>query len=304
MPFDSRILSLTPFEPHRYEDLVARRAFVTESYDQTLYENGAQQFRKLRDVSVQRIEYMSDGLRITGTVTTPSEITAQSHPILMYNRGGNGEFGIITAPTIRAYHVPFAREGYLVFASNYRGNDGGEGSDEFGGADVRDVLNLLDIAKHHPGWDGHNIFMLGGSRGGTMTFLAIKHGATLNAAASFAGPSDVWQMLNDRPRMAEVYRERIPEHEAQREAEYEARSATRWANQLARVPLLLLLHGTADERVTLTHTEMLDAALTEVDAPHKMVIFEGGNHSLSTHRPQFLREVMDWFTAHRAATSD
>ena len=43
--------------------------------------------------------------------------------------------------------VNMARWGYVVVASQYRGNDGGEGREEFGGADVNDVLNLLPVLE-------------------------------------------------------------------------------------------------------------------------------------------------------------
>jgi hypothetical protein len=35
----------------------------------------------------------------------------------------------------------------VVVASQYRGNGGGEGHEEFGGAEVHDILNLIPLAK-------------------------------------------------------------------------------------------------------------------------------------------------------------
>src|SRR4029453_3397699 len=45
--------------------------------------------------------------------------------------------------------------------SAYRGNDGGEGREEYGGVDVRDVLNLIPLARALGYIDMHNVFMLG-----------------------------------------------------------------------------------------------------------------------------------------------
>ena len=60
----------------------------------------------------------------------------------------------------------------IVFASQYRGADGSEGQDEYCGADVQDVLSLLDIARAHSGWDGKHSLMMGWSRGTAMTYRA------------------------------------------------------------------------------------------------------------------------------------
>ena len=57
------------------------------------------------------------------------------------------------------------------------GEDGGQGREEFGGKDVNDVLNLIKLAQSLPFVEPTKIVMLGFSRGGMMTYLAIKHGA-------------------------------------------------------------------------------------------------------------------------------
>jgi dipeptidyl aminopeptidase/acylaminoacyl peptidase len=59
-------------------------------------------------------------------------------------------------------------------ASNYSGSLFSEGKYEFGGADVNDVLRLIDIAKSIPNADPKRIVMMGWSRGGQMTYQALK----------------------------------------------------------------------------------------------------------------------------------
>lgn len=295
--FDPRIRKLVRFEPHPFPE--AEQALPKGAFDEAIYDNVKKRYSRLENVAIERIEYGVDGLNVTGVFTHPANITPGTHPIMIFNRGGNGAFGNLILPVILRYMMPFAEQGYLVFGSNYRGNDGGEGTEEFGGNDIHDVLTLLDIARQHPGWDGKNIFMLGGSRGGMMTYLAIKHGAPLNAAASFAGVSDVWQLLADRPEMARIFANRLPDHDAGRDAQYEARSAVRWPQALKNTPLLLL-HGTADTSVTIAHSRALIQELQNVGAEAKLVEYEGGNHSLSTHAKEFLIEVSRWFDQHRA----
>ena len=54
----------------------------------------------------------------------------------------------------------------MVLASQYRGNDGGQGKEEFGGSDINDVLNLIPLAESISFMNADRIVMLGFSRGG------------------------------------------------------------------------------------------------------------------------------------------
>lgn len=294
MSFSSRIRSIEPFVPHPYE--VAERALPKGKFDEAMYDNVKKRYARIEDPIIERITYAVDDLTISGVFVHPKEITPGKHPLLIFNRGGTAHYGILILPVILRYLAPFAEQGYLVFGSNYRGNDGSDGNDEMGGSDINDVLTLLDIAKEHPGWDGKNIFMFGGSRGGMMTYLSIKHGVAMNAAATFGAPAD-WRIANqERPDLEEVFRRRCKE--ASLEEGLTKRSAEQWPEALKPVPLLLM-HGTADESVGVGHSERLAARLEEVGAPHKLVIYENGNHSLSTHAKDMMAETMGWFDAHR-----
>lgn len=297
--FDPRLISVEPFVPHDLPTL--QRAYPKGAISEAIHENTAKRFARVEDVTISRIRYRVDDHEVTGAMLEPVGWQPGKHPILIFNRGGNGEYGIVAVPLILRYMLPFAQQGYLVFASNYRGNDGGSGEEEFGGAEIADVTTLLDIASHHPGFDGKNRFMLGASRGGMMTYLAIKHGAALNAAATFGGVSDVRATIAHRPEMKlKVYAKRIPDFEANCEAAYDARSAVQWPETLKSVPLLIA-HGSADDVVLPEQSQKLAAALASVNASHRLVIYENGNHPLSTHVDAWIQEIMNWFTAHSAA---
>jgi dipeptidyl aminopeptidase/acylaminoacyl peptidase len=294
--FDPRIVSLAPFEPHSLA--VVQRALPAGAIDEAIYDNIKKRYARLETIAIKRLVYRVDGLNVTGVFAHPTSITPGAHPLLIFNRGGNGEYGMLVLGSILRYMGTFAEQGYLVLGSNYRGNDGGEGIEEFGGTDLHDVLQLIEIGKTHPGWDGRNIFMFGGSRGGTMTYIAIKQGPALNAAATFGAPSDMWAAATERPEMEKVFARRLPDYETNREEAYASRSAIKWPQALAHAPLLMM-HGTADTAVLVSHTERLSEALTGVHPDFKTVIYEGGNHPLSTHMKQMLGETLDWFRAHR-----
>ena len=95
-------------------------------------------------VEIAEISYRSDGLRIAGYILRPIGVNRKL-PAVIYNRGGNRHFGAVRDRTL-AFLKGFARSGYVVLASQYRGGPGSEGRDRFGGDDVNDVLNLVKVA--------------------------------------------------------------------------------------------------------------------------------------------------------------
>jgi len=287
----------SPFIPHPLSHLTAVRAFPNP-LPEAFYDKICKEYEAVTDVIASRIIYESDGLQVTGISCLPAKTEPKKHQILIYNRGGNREYGMLTVLSVMRSMLPFARAGYLVYASNYRGNDGGEGVEEFGGADVKDVLNLLEIAKQNPNWDGKNVFMLGHSRGGMMTYLSLRRDKTINAAVSIAGVADIWNSIKDRPELEEkVYKQLIVADDANREQAYKNRSAVCWAEEIS-APLLLL-HGTADEAVSIEHSNRLAEKLTSLGKPHELVIYEGGNHALLRYWDAVITKCLSWFGSYR-----
>lgn len=296
--FDPRLTQIEDFTPHAYDDLMRAGTFPPESSSEDSYQACVDYFHhKMEGVAVERITYDVDGVAVTGLMAMPKTLNPKGHPILIYNRGGNAEFGKLTVAQVVNRLGPLAKAGYLVLASNYRGADGGEGQDEYGGRDVQDVLELLDIARNHPSWDGKNAYMLGASRGGMMTCMALREGAKVNAAAVIAGPTDLVNTLEERPAMENVYRARIPDYENTKQEALTARSPLCWPEDI-HAPLLML-HGGDDARVDVSHASNMDAALQKLGKPSKIIIYPDDNHFLSKHGVEALEEVKDWFTQHK-----
>lgn len=148
------------------------------------------------EVECYKIKYLSDGLKVVGFIVKPKNI-ASKLPVLIFNRGGNREFGKITKKKLK-YLSYLASNNYVVIASQYRGNDGGQGHEEYGGKNINDVLNLIPLANSLPITDPNKIVVLGYSRGGMMTYLAIKEGAKIKAAAVVGGVTDLIQSYDER----------------------------------------------------------------------------------------------------------
>lgn len=242
-----------------------------------------------------RLHYLSDGLKVVGYLFRPRKITNRHLPAVIYNRGGHADLDEVGTITLLQIH-PFLEAGFVVLAPQYRGSDGGQGQDEFGGAEIHDVLNLVPLARSLGYVDLNNLFMYGISRGGMETYLAIKHHAPINAAAVMGAPADEVAGNRRRP-MTDVYKKLVPGFEKDPEAKFRERSAVFWADELT-VPILML-HGGADWRVSPTESLKLASRLQELHKTYQLFVYADDDHDLSLHREQRDQQIIAWFKQHR-----
>src|SRR5688500_10771616 len=134
----------------------------------------------LKKVITYGITYQSDGLKVKGYLVMPK--AKGIYPCIIYNRGGNRDGGALTDGQTGRIMAEVASWGYIVVGSQYRGNMGGEGKEEFGGSDVNDVLNLIPLLANFQQADTSRIGMYGWSRGGMMTYLALTKTKRIKAA--------------------------------------------------------------------------------------------------------------------------
>lgn len=247
---------------------------------------------KFKDrVDCYKIRYLSDGLEIVGFIVKPKKSISKL-PVLIFNRGGNREYGKINERKL-IYLSYLASNNYVVLASQYRGNDGGQGRDQFGGADVNDVLDLIPLAKSLQFTDSNNIFMLGYSRGGMMTYLALKYGAQVNAAVSVAAVSDLWKSYLERDDLSNMMGQLV----GLDKDEYHKRSAVYWPEKI-NAPLLIM-HGKRDNKVSYKQSVELSKKLKELGKDHELVIFPKGNHGLNKNRPERNAKIFEWFNKYK-----
>jgi dipeptidyl aminopeptidase/acylaminoacyl peptidase len=245
----------------------------------------------------RRIIYLSDGLKVVGFLWKPQDTAGKQFPLIIFNRGGNREFGKLTPGSYFGFYT-YVSNGFVVLASQYRGNDGGEGREEYGGADVRDVLNLLPLAQSLGYVDMHNIFMLGWSRGGMMTYLALKHNMPVNAVAVGGGLTDLVSAGKRRPVLANVWRELSPGFEKHGEELLRERSAVYWAEQID-VPVFIL-HGGADWRAEpMSQAQAFAKRLQEFGKTYELIIYPDDDHGLSLNRADSDRRIVEWFRRYR-----
>jgi dipeptidyl aminopeptidase/acylaminoacyl peptidase len=241
----------------------------------------------------QRVTYASDGLKVTGFVWKPKDTAGRTLPLVIFNRGGNREFSKL-GPRTKFGFFDYLTAGFVVIGSQYRGVDGGEGQEEFGGADVNDVLNLIPLARSLGYVDMNNVFVAGWSRGGMMTLLTLKRGIPVNAAAIVGGMADLVATPRQRPSMAGVFGELIPGLAANPVRPLEERSAVYWPESI-RTPLLIQ-QGGADWRVDpATNALALAQKLQALSAPYELVVYAGDDHGLSYNSVDADARIIAWF---------
>lgn len=243
-------------------------------------------------VVLYKIRYKSDDCEVVGYISAPLDYLEQEYPVLIYNRGGNKEFGKLEPGAAAS----FAHAGYVVLASQYRGVDGGTGTEEFGGNDINDVIKLIDISEWFGFVQPGGVYMAGHSRGGMMTYIACRMDTRIRAATVAAGISDTVANYEERASdMKRVYVQLLGGSPEQVPEEYKKRSAVEWADEI-NIPLLIVHGGERDWRVKTSHAEKMATLLDEYDKEYKLIIYENADHGLGD--TQWLDEMMKWFAAH------
>jgi len=251
--------------------------------------------RYLDNLSCSTFKYQVGDKEVHGYIIKP-KFMDKKLPVLIYNRGGNGEYGAVVFGSMMRNLFPIANQGFIIIGSQYRGTiTGNHMLDEFGGEDVNDVTALFDYIPSIEGADPKRVGMYGASRGGMQTFLALKKLNQIKAVASIAGVSDLLKRLENRPAMEEVYRHQIPGYNENKIEELAKRSVLTWVDELSPNVPILLLHGTNDKRVGVNNSIELADALSKNNIPHKLVVYQGDNHGLSKNKEKVNDELVSWF---------
>lgn len=268
--------------------------WLAEHCDPSLHEDIKKNYESLDAFSFQ---YFSDGLSIAGFLWAPKHINEQI-PLVVWNRGGTGPYGSI-GDKVGLYYsgIPceIAKSGAVVVASQYRGGSGSEGSDERGGADLRDVDRIREIASELPFCRQGKSVVVGLSRGGMMSYLLAAKESWVKAVVSLSGTADETSTVKDDPEMADILR---TSHGGSFE-EAKKRSAVYFYEEIPKNLPLLLIHGTEDQRVPVRHTRRLYELLKESGHSVEYCEVEGADHFFyqdvsSSARAEVLEKILSF----------
>lgn len=236
----------------------------------------------LKNSIVEKITYKSDGYKVKGYLAYPKQLPAgKKIPLVIWNRGGYMDKGAIDRFTATGMFGQLAGWGYAVLASQYRGNDGGEGKEELGGSDINDIKNLFPVAEELKFIDTSNTGIEGWSRGGMMSLILLKERYGFKCAVLSGAISNLKGIADSSNKLKEYYKEIIGPQNF--EKELERRSAIFFTKELPEIPYLIL-HGGSDDTVPVQQSIELSEKFSEEKKYYRLVIFEEGDHFLKNHR--------------------
>ena len=157
------------------------------------------------NTTVEKIDYLSDNLKVHGYIAYPND-QSKKYPCVIWNRGGYENNGVIDQFSARGMFGLIASWGYVVFASQYRGNSRSEGKDEIGGRDVNDILNIIPLADEFDFADKTKWGIEGWSRGGMMTYLTLLKNPNFRCAVLVGAISDLKSYVETSANRKSIYK--------------------------------------------------------------------------------------------------
>jgi dipeptidyl aminopeptidase/acylaminoacyl peptidase len=255
--------------------------------------------------------YRSEGLKIYALLTVPDgDPPPTGWPVIIFNHGYIPPEQYRTTERYVAYVDNLARNGYIVFKSDYRGHGNSEGvaRGAYSSPDyVIDVLNAVSSMKAYPDADPNRIGMWGHSMGGYITLRAmvirndIKAGVIWSGVVgSYADMLCCWRRSSSAsaptPSPGRGWRgsfSAIYGSPDENPAFWDSISANAYLADLSGP--LQLHHGTADTEVPLQFSQTL---YEEVKAAGKTVEFyeyPGADHNLSQPFGLAMQRTIEFF---------
>ncbi|MBB5326254.1 dipeptidyl aminopeptidase/acylaminoacyl peptidase [Anoxybacillus tepidamans] len=208
-------------------------------------------------IDVFLVTYMSQGLKVKGFLAEPK--AEGTYDGFLYLRGGIKNVGKVRLARI----TQFAAEGFVVMAPFYRGNQGGEGNEDFAGEDRYDALAAFRILQNHPNVHRERIHVFGFSRGGAMALHTAILEPRVCSVVVWGGVSDIALTYWERPDLRKMMKRVIGGTPAKYPERY------KWRTPLYNIDRIqapvLIIHGEKDENVSIEHAYRLEKRLKETN---------------------------------------
>ncbi|MCI0182803.1 MAG: prolyl oligopeptidase family serine peptidase [Acidibacillus sp.] len=196
-------------------------------------------------------------------------------PGFVYLRGGMRSVGMVK----QEWLVRFAKRGAIVIAPTYRGNEGGEGREDFGLEDRADAFAAIRLLQSMPFVDAQRTTVYGFSRGGPLAlFCAMEPSLSLQAAIIHGGVVDLALTYEQRVDLRRMLRRVTGGTPTKKAQAYRLRSPI---FHIANVHTpLLIIHGKQDIQVDFSHAALLAAACESASIPYTLWLLQNEGHHL------------------------
>ncbi|UJF32145.1 alpha/beta hydrolase family protein [Paenibacillus hexagrammi] len=239
-----------------------------------------------KQVSLYLITYMSQGLRVKGFLAVPEG--SGPRPAVIFCRGGIRRVGMVRKRKI----VSMAQKGYVVFAPFYRGNEGGEGREDFGGEDRFDLFHAIPMVQALEEVGPGPVALIGFSRGALMALRAAKECSEVGPVVVWSGVSDLFHTYEERVDLRRMLK-RVVGHPKKNEQAYWERSPIYWIEHV-KSPVYIV-HGTGDTQVSVEQARKLALSLERADKDYTMNLYDGLDHRFPKHQEeQALEAIFTW----------
>lgn len=241
------------------------------------------------EVDAYEIKYKCDDCEIISFLALPRATTLNraKTPCIIYNRDGYGDNKTNTSTTIIDLASFFNA---AVFATQYRGNTTSTGTDAFGGADLNDVIKLIDLCHEFEFIDTQRIYMTGVGRGGMMTYMAANRDKRIKKIAVKGGMADLFMTADYRPDLHQVFRDYVGGIPSELPTEFQARSATYWAGCIS-CPVLIM-HGRYDPYVSYEEATKMAQCLTDNGVQNQLITNE---NDVNSYQLSDFNHIKSWF---------
>jgi dipeptidyl aminopeptidase/acylaminoacyl peptidase len=230
-----------------------------------------------------------NGLRVKGLLAQPKD--HDCYDGFLYLRGGIKNVGKVRPARI----VQFASEGFIVFAPFYRGNQGGDGHEDFAGEDREDAFAAFELLSSLPRVKKVHIF--GFSRGGVMALLTAIRFPEAASIVTWGGVSDMVLTYEERKDLRRMMKRVIGGTPAKVPEQYQYRTPLYELNQL-KLPVLII-HGKKDHNVSIDHAYRLENRLRELDQRVETWYFDQYTHYFppAVNR-RIVSDLASWMKSH------
>lgn len=220
------------------------------------------------DIDLFLVTYSGDGLLMKGLLAEPKG--DETYEGFLYLRGGIKNVGKVRPARI----TQFASEGFIVFAPFYRGNQGGEGNEDFAGDDRGDAFAAFELLESHP--RVKNVHVFGFSRGGVMALLTGIQFPQAASVVTWGGVSDMSLTYVERKDLRRMMKRVIGGTPTKFPDEYKYRTPL-YELEKMNAPVLII-HGVKDNNVSIEHSYRLEKRLKELHKQNESWYFDEYTH--------------------------
>lgn len=268
------------------------------------------------------VSYLSDGLKIFALLTVPRAARPKTgFPVVVFNHGFIPPDVYKTTERYIAYVDAFARNGYIVLRSDYRGHDKSEGEARggYGSPDYTvDILNAVASVKRYKDADPNRIGMWGHSMGGHITLRSMVVNKDIKAGviwagvvASYADMLNNWRRRNPTPNPPDDvtptpgrrWRQTFVELYGEPESNPTFWNSISPISYVSDVLPIQIHHGSNDADVPIAMSDSLAASLKAANRTYEYDIYKGDNHNLSGNLGLALRRSVAFFDKYVKGTT-